>query len=142
MKTLFFFAFLMLLTFTGDAFGQKMTTPKAGSTDHKAILNAIKEYDTEQRDEFSEATYTATAMRVQGTWAFASVEPKLQGDGESLNYGVGHVFLQKTAGVWKVVFSTHNDRDEVGVDGLDKLKKKHKAFPKALADFAMNQLAG
>lgn len=104
-------------------------------------MKAIKAYDIEQRDEFSEATYTVNAIRVQGTWAYTSVEPKLQGDGESLNYGVGHVFLQKAAGGWKVVFSTHNDKEEVGVDGLEKLKK-NKTFPKQLATFAESQLAG
>ncbi len=142
MKTFLFFTFLVLCTFSADAFGQKMAAPKAGTPDYKAIVAAIKEYDTNKQDEFSEATYTVNTLRVQGTWAFATVEPKLKGDGESLNYGVGHVFLQKTGGAWKVVFSTNNDQNQVGVDGLQDLKKKYKTFPKALADYAMGQLAG
>ena len=131
MKTLLLFAFL-LVTFATTSFSQKMMTPKAGSSDYKAIVNAIKSYDISEHDEFEVATYNVNTMRVQGTWAFASVEPKLQGDGESLNYGVGHVFLQKTGTTWKVVFSTNNDKEQVGVDGLAKLKK-NKTFPKELA---------
>lgn len=140
MKTLFFFGFF-LLALTTISFGQKITAPKPGSTDYKGIIAAIKTYDVSEHDEFKVATYTVNAMRVEGTWAFASVEPKLQGDGESLNYGVGHVFLQKTGATWKVVFSTNSDKNKIGVDNLTKLKK-NKAFPKALAKYAESQLAG
>ncbi len=140
MKSLFLLAFV-LVGFTFTSYGQAMTTPKASSADYKGIVAAIKTYDISQHDEFEVATYTVNTIRVQGTWAFIAVEPKLQGDGESLNYGVGHVFLQKTGGAWKVVFSSHNDKEEVGVDGLSKLKK-NKAFPKQLATFAESQLAG
>lgn len=140
MKTLLFLAFIVI-GFATTASAQALTTPKASSPDYKAIVAAIKDYDIAQRDEFEVATYTVNSMRVQGMWAFAVVEPKLQGDGESLNYGVGHVFLQKTGTTWKVVFSTHNDKEEMGVDGLAKLKK-NKAFPKELAKYAESQLAG
>jgi hypothetical protein len=71
---------------------------------------------------------------------YASVEQQLPDGIES--YGHAHVFLQKAGGKWTVAFSTYNSRDEVGADGLDRLKKKNKSFPKALADFAMNYLAG
>jgi len=131
---------VFMIALSASAFAQ-MTTPKKGSADYKGIVEAIKTYDISQRDEFEVATYTVNTIRVQGTWAFASVEPKLQGDGESLNYGVGHVFLQRKAGKWTVVFSTHNDKEEVGVDGLTKVKKD-KTFPKQLATYAESQLAG
>ncbi|HRI05300.1 MAG TPA: hypothetical protein PLL77_16300 [Pyrinomonadaceae bacterium] len=129
------------IALTGSALAQNMVTPKSSSADYKGIVAAIKEYDVAQHDEFEVATYTVNTIRVQGLWAFATVEPKLQGDGESLNYGVGHVFLEKKSGKWVVAFSTHNDKEEVGVDGLAKLKK-NKAFPKALAKYAESQLAG
>lgn len=132
---------VFVIALSASAFSQTMTTPKAVSADYKGIVAAIKTYDMTQRDEFEVATYTVTTIRVQGMFAFASVEPKLQGDGEALNYGVGHVFLQKKAGKWIVEFSTHNDKEEVGVDGLAKLKK-NKAFPKQLAKYAESQLAG
>lgn len=140
MKAFFLFAFL-LLVFNTSSFGQKMMTPKSGSADYKSIVAAIKAYDVSEHDEFEVATYAVNSIRVQGMWAFASVEPKLQGDGESLNYGVGNVFLQKTGTTWKVVFSTNNDKNQVGVDGLTKVKK-NKAFPKELAKYAESQLAG
>ena len=129
------------IALTGSALAQNMVTPKSSSADYKGIVAAIKEYDVAQHDEFEVATYTVNTIRVQGLWAFATVEPTLQGDGESLNYGVGHVFLQKKEGKWVVAFSTNNDKNEVGVDGLAKLKKD-KAFPKQLAKFAESQLAG
>jgi len=132
---------IFVIALTGSALAQNMMTPKSGSADYKGIVAAINTYDVSKHDEFSVATYTVNTIRTQGVWAFASVEPKLQGDGESLNYGVGHVFLQKKAGKWVVEFSTNNDKQQVGVDGLAKLKK-NKAFPKQLAKFAESQLAG
>ena len=132
---------IFVIALSASAFAQAMTTPKASSADYKGIVEAVKTYDISQRDEFEVATYSVTTIRVQGMFAFASVEPTLQGDGESLNYGVGHVFLQKKAGKWVVAFSTHNEKEQVGVDGL-KLMKKNKAFPAQLAKFAESQLAG
>ena len=140
MKKFVMFA-VFAIALTGSALAQNMVTPKSSSADYKGIVAAIKEYDVAQHDEFEVATYTVNTIRVQGLWAFATVEPTLQGDGESLNYGVGHVFLQKKEGKWVVAFSTNNDKNEVGVDGLAKLKKD-KAFPKQLAKFAESQLAG
>lgn len=140
MKNLLMLA-VFAIALTGSAFAQNMTTPRSSSADYKGIVAAIKEYDVAQHDEFEVATYTVNTIRVQGMWAFVAVEPKLQGDGESLNYGVGHVFLEKKSGKWVVAFSTNNDKQEVGVDGLAKLKK-NKAFPKQLAKYAESQLAG
>ena len=137
---------IILLTILLSVFGlnifarQNMYEPKKGSAERTALMNAIREYDTKRDANIAEETFNVTALRVQGNWAYANVEQQLQDDIQS--YGQAHVFLQKTGRKWKVVFSTYNDTNEVGVDGLERLKKKNKSFPKQLADFAMNYLAG
>ena len=108
--------------------------------ERSALMNAIRVYDAKRNPNLANETLHVSALRVQGLWAYASVEPQLSGAGDS--YGQAHVFLQKAGGKWKVAFSTYNDSNEVGVDGLDRLRKKNRSFPKGLADFAMKYLAG
>jgi len=40
------------------------------------------------------------------------------------------------------MWSDYGDTNEVGVDAMTRLRKKHKDFAQALADFAESQLAG
>ena len=132
---------ILLSVFSLNIFArQNMYEPKKGSVERTALMNAIREYDTKRNATIAEETSTVTALRVQGNWAYANVEQQLRDDIQS--YGQAHVFLQKIGGKWKVAFSTYNDTNEVGVDGLERLKRKNKTFPKQLADFAMNYLAG
>lgn len=137
---------LLLITILLSAFGlnafaqQKMYEPKKGSAERTALMNAIRNYDTKRDANLKDETFNVTALRVQGNWAYANVEQVLQDGIQS--YGQAHVFLQKAGGKWKVAFSTYNATNEVGVEGLERLKKKNKSFPKQLADFATNYLAG
>ncbi len=132
---------ILFSAFALNAFAQqKIYEPKKGSAERTSLMNAIRSYDTKRDANIADETFNITALRVSGNWAYANVEQQLSNGVES--YGQAHVFLQKTAGKWKVAFSTYNDQNEVGVDGLKRLKKKNKTFPKQLADFAMNYLAG
>jgi hypothetical protein len=137
-KTLLFS--ILLFAFASTALAQKAYEPKRGSAERTAIMNAIRAYDMKRNAELVDETFRVSALRVQGTWAYANVEPSLPGGGDT--YGQAHVFLQKISGRWKVAFSTYNDSNEVGVDGLARLRKKHRSFPKGLADFAMKYMAG
>ena len=119
---------------------QKMYEPKKGSAERTALMNAIRGYDVKRDARIANETFNISALRVSGNWAYANVEQQLSNNAES--YGQAHVFLQKTGKNWKVAFSTYNDTNEVGAQGLERLKKKNKTFPKQLADFAMNYLAG
>jgi len=140
MKKILLFT-ILLFAFGLNAFAQqKMYEPKKESAERKALMNAIRDYDKKRDAAIADETFNVTALRVQGNWAYANVEQQLPGGVDS--YGQAHVFLQKSGGKWKVAFSTYNDTDEVGVDGLDRLKKKNKSFPKQLAEFAMTYLAG
>ena len=139
MKNLFLFS-ILLLAFASTALAQKAHEPKKGSAERTAVMNAIRAHDVKRNIGLSSETLNVSALRVQGAWAYANVEPRLRSGGDT--YGQAHVFLQKSAGRWKVAFSTYNDTNEVGVDGLARLRKKNKSFPKGLADFAMNYLAG
>jgi hypothetical protein len=134
-KTVFFS--ILLLAFASSALAQKTYEPKKGSAERTAIMNAIRTYDVKRESGLANETFRVSALRVQGTWAYANVEQ--QG---ANSYGQAHVFLQKAAGKWRVAFSTYNDANEVGVDGLERLRKKNRSFPKGLADFAMKYLAG
>ncbi|MEO6334165.1 MAG: hypothetical protein ABIO91_04205 [Pyrinomonadaceae bacterium] len=139
MKTLLTFAFL-LWAFGTVAVAQKAYEPKAGSAEGTALVSAIRTHDVKRNPELKGETFRVSALRVQGSWAYANVEQQLPSGVQS--YGQAHVFLQRVGGKWKVMFSTYNDANEVGVDGLERLKKKNRSFPKGLSAFAMNYLAG
>lgn len=140
MKKILLFSILLFL-FGSNAFAQqKLSEPKRGSTQRSALMKAIREYDIKRDAKLKDETFNVTALRLQGNWAYANVEQQLPGGIQS--YGVAHVFLQKAGGRWKVIFSTYNDKNEVGIEGLERLKKNNRSFPKQLADFATNYLAG
>jgi hypothetical protein len=128
---------ILLLAFGSTALAQNAHEPKKGSPERYAIMNAIRAYDVKRDSGLTNETFVVSVLRVQGTWAYANVEQQ----GAS-SYGQAHVFLQKAGGKWKVAFSTYNDTNEVGVDGLARLRKKNRSFPRGLADFAMKYLAG
>ena len=136
-KTLLFS--ILLLVFTSAAVAQRAYEPKRGSAERTAIMNAIRAYDVKRSAELADESFNVSALRVQGAWAYANVEQQPR-NGDF--YGQALVFLQRVAGRWKVQFSTYNDNNEVGVDGLARLRKKNRSFPKGLADFAMKHLAG
>lgn len=140
MKKSILFVTLILFGASVGLAQKKMYEPKKGTAERNALMDAIRTYDVKRNAALADETFTVSALRVQDTWAYANVEQKLSDSIES--YGVAHVFLQNTGGKWTVAFSTYNSRDELGAEGLDCLKKKNKSFPKALADFAMNYLAG
>jgi len=135
----FFLLSILLLTSVSGALAQKAYEPKKGSTERFNLMNAIRAYDSTRNVELRDETFAVTALRVQGPWAYANVE-QLPTSADS--YGQAHVFLQKAGAKWKVAFSTYNDSNEVGVDGLARLRKKNRSFPKGLATFAMKYLAG
>lgn len=137
----FFTISLLIFAFSISAFAQqKMYEPKKGSVERTALMNAIREYDVKRNSQLNDETFVISALRVQGIWAYTSVEQQLPNGIES--YGQAHVFLQKVGGKWRVAFSTYNSKNEVGSMGLEQLQKKNKTFPKQLADFAINYLAG
>lgn len=140
MKKILLFSILLFL-FGLNAFAQqRLYEPRRGSTERTALMNAIREYDIKRDAKLKDETFNVTALRVQGNWAYANVEQQLPDGIQS--YGVAHIFLQKAGGRWKVIFSTYNDTNEVGIEGLERLKKDNRSFPKQLADFATNYLAG
>ena len=139
MKRTVLFSFL-LLALTSAALAQRSYEPKKGSTERTALMNAIRAYDSGRDAALANETFRVTALRVQGAWASANVDPQPAGGGDA--YGQAHVFLQKVRGRWKVAFSTYNDSNEVGVDGMARLRKNNRSFPRGLADYAMRYLAG
>jgi hypothetical protein len=131
---------ILLVAFTSSALAQKAYVPKKGSTERTTIMSAIRAYDVKRNAELADEQFQVSALRVQGSWAYANVEQQLRGGANS--YGQAHVFLQNVGGKWRVAFSTYNDTNEVGVDGLERQRKKNKSFPKGLAAFAMKYLVG
>jgi hypothetical protein len=140
MKNLLIFAVLTITLSLSVFAQQKLSEPKKGSAERTSLMDAIRDYDIQHDAKLIEEKFIVLALRTQGNWAFAHVQQQEQNGMES--YGVAQVFLQKIGKKWKVGFSTYNDHDELGVDGLAKLKKKHKDFPKQLAEYAMGFLAG
>jgi hypothetical protein len=138
------FVLLLLVNLFGfSLFGQqraqRMYEPKRGTAERVALMDAIREYDMKRDARLADELFQVLALRVSGIWAYAGVEQLPSG---VISYGVAHVFVRKVRGKWQVEFSTFNDEEKVGVEGLEMLRKRHRAFPKALADFAMQHLAG
>ena len=131
---------ILLLAFASGALAQKAHVARIGSAERTSLMNAIRAYDVKRNAELADEKFQVSALLVQGSWAYANVEQQLPSGADS--YGQAHVFLQKAGGKWKVEFSTYNASNEVGVDGLERLRKKNRSFPKGLADFAMKYLAG
>ena len=115
---------------------KKMYEPKKGSAERKALVDAIRVYDVARNSDFEGEIFKIHALRVQGNWAFVSVErTNLPEAGD----GTGTAFLRKTGAAWKVMWSNYNDNtDEVGVEAVTRLRKKHKDFYKELADYGIN----
>ena len=130
----------LILAFASGVLAQKMYEPKRGSAERSAVMNSIRSYDSKRNGDLANETFSVTALRIQGNWAYANVEPRVASGGDT--YGQAHVFLRKAGSKWVVAFSTYNDSNEVGVDGLERLRKNNRSFPKGLADFAMRYLAG
>ena len=135
MKKIILLVTLILLGASVGLAQKKMYEPKKGSAERKALVDAIRVYDVARNSDFKGEIFKITTLRVQGNWAFTSVErTNLPEAGE----GTGMAFLQKSGAGWKVMWSSYNDNDEVGVDALVRLRKKHKDLYKELADFAEN----
>lgn len=136
MKKIITLAALILFTVSINSAQKKMYEPKKGSAERKALVDAIRVYDVARNSDFEGEIFKIYALRVQGNWAFASVErTNLPEAGE----GTHHAFLQKSGAGWKVMWSSYNDNtDEVGGDAIIRLRKKHKDLYKELADFAEN----
>jgi len=135
MKHILLFVTLILFGASVGFAQKKMYEPKKGGAERKALVDAIRVYDVARNSDFKGEIFKITTLRVQGNWAFTSVErTNLPEAGE----GTGMAFLQKSGAGWKVMWSNHSDNTEVGVDALKRLRKKHKDFYKELADFATN----
>ena len=136
MKKIILFVTVILFGATVGLAQKKMYEPKTGSAERKALVDAIRVHDVARNSDFEGEIFKIHALRVQGNWAFVSVErTNLPEAGE----GTGKAFLRKTGAAWKVMWSNHNDNtDEVGVDAVTRLRKKHRDFYKELADYGIN----
>lgn len=136
---LFIISALLLLT-ASVAFGQKgMYEPKKGSAERKALIDTVTAYDVTRNDDLAGETFDVTAIKVQGNWAFLSVE---RSNLPEAGQGTHLALLQKIGTKWKVAWSDFNDNEEVGADAITRLRRKNKDLSKALADFAMKYFAG
>jgi hypothetical protein len=133
---------LVTLILFGAAVGlaqQQMYEPEKGSAERKALMNNIRAYDMARNSDLEGEIFEVSALQVQGNWAFASVTRNNLPEAEG---GTHLAFLRKSAAGWKVMWSDYNDNNEVGVDALRRLRKRHQDFYKELANFAESQLAG
>jgi hypothetical protein len=139
MKKLILFVTLILFGASVGLAQKKMYEPKKGSAERVAVLDAIRVYDVERNSDLKGETFDVNHLRVQGNWAFVSVE---RSNLPEAGQGTHLAFLRKSGAVWKLMWSDYNDKDEVGVDALVRLRKKYKDFYKELAVFAESMLAG
>lgn len=97
-------------------------TPKRGSSERKAILDAVREYRQAQNE-----VYTPTKFKVQKGWAFVSAEDPNEPGVDSLAF---HVLIEKTGNSWKVVDAVNTTE---GSDWNAEIARIKRAFPKAPA---------
>lgn len=139
MKKIVLLVTLILFGSVAGLAQQKMYEPKKGGMERKSLMNAIRIYDVARNSKLGGEIFEITSLKVQGNWAFASVErTNLQDAGG----GTHLAFLRRSGAGWKLMWSDYNDNNEVGVDALTRLRKKYKDFYKKLADFAESRLAG
>lgn len=97
-------------------------TPKIGSSERKAILDAVRNYRQAPNE-----LYTPTKFKVQNGWAFVSAEDPSEPGVDSLAF---HVLIRKTENTWKVVDAVNTTE---GSDWDAEIARIRRAFPKAPA---------
>lgn len=133
--------FLLFLSFVSAAFSQQVYTPEKGSSERKAILDALRvpvERDLKQR-----IVFVTDNFKVQGTWAFVGGNPQTPGGGdpdyrntkywEAVNAGAfdNNIFalLKKAAGKWKVVIYAIGCTDVCYADWWRRYRAPKAVFP-------------
>lgn len=107
-------AFLIVIAALAAA-AQNVYTPEKGSTERKAILDALRV--PVEKDLKQSVVFAADDFRVSGNWAFIGGQPQSANGGRPHYRGTKYAraeadgmfdnnifaLLKKTAGVWKVV---------------------------------------
>lgn len=97
-------------------------TPARGSSERKAILNAVREYRQAENE-----VYTPTKFKVQKGWAFVSAEDPNEPGVDSLAF---HVLIRKTGNTWKVVDAVNTTE---GSNWDAEIARIRRAFPNSPA---------
>jgi hypothetical protein len=122
-----------------DAFAQTAYTPKSGSTERKAIMDAVR---VPAEKEFrQEVIFKVDILRVAGDWAYARVSPTLPNGAEidfsrtkyrkQIELGAfdpqGEALLRREDGEWKVLEWAFGRTDVASAEWPDKYR-----LPKSL----------
>ena len=112
MKASLSFSIFLIVAFSVGGAAQNVYTPEKGSSERKAILDALR--IPVERELKQPIVFVADSFKVQGTWAFVSGTPQTPSGGEP-NYsrtkyaGYQDAFdnnffalFRKTGGKWKV----------------------------------------
>ncbi len=90
-------------------------------------MNAIRVYDVARNSDLEGEIFGVSALKVQGNWAFASVE---RTNLPEAGTGTHLAFLRKSGAGWKLMWSDYNDNGEVGGEqGVTGKKVKLGMYP-------------
>jgi hypothetical protein len=132
---------IALLMFASSVYSQTAHEPAKGSTERKAILDALRV--PVERDLKQKVVFVADSFKVQGNWAFVSGTPQ-NASGESPDYSKTKykdavdsgafdnnffALLKKTAGKWKVSAYAIGCTDVCYTDWWSRYKAPKAIFP-------------
>ncbi len=132
---------VLVLIFASAAAGQSAYTPEKGSTERKAILDALR--IPVERELKQKVVFAIDNFKVQGTWAFVSGTPQNASGGEpdysktsyaeALDSGAFDnnffALMRKTGGKWKVVKRAIGCTDVCFADWWSRYKAPKAIFP-------------
>jgi len=82
----------------GNASSSTLHTPPDGSSERKAILDAVSA-ELKRKDDFDNAVYDVESIKVHNGWAYIVTDVD---DKEGSPYGLVEALLQEQSGRWKV----------------------------------------
>lgn len=108
-----------------SAFSQtKPYTPEKGSTERKAILNAVRKYRKAPTE-----VYSPTVFNVSNGWAYVAAEDPNEPGIDTMAFDV---VLRKTAGKWKVVDRVSHLEGTNYLREITRIRRKFPSMPRAI----------
>ena len=132
---------IVVLLISAAAFGQAVYTPEKGSSERKAILDALR--IPVERELKQKVVFNAENFNVSGTWAFLSGDPQSPLGGPPDYRGTQYqdakdagmfdnnffALLRKTGGKWKVIRYAIGCTDVCYADWWQRYKAPKAVFP-------------
>ena len=108
-----------------SAFAAKVYTPPKGSTERKAIMNALRAKGDDQ-----DRIFVVRYLKVSQGWAWATVDPQ-SSDGQN-HYETESALLRKTGKTWKVIDQPCSEADCDGDEEIARIQDENPDAPEEI----------